>query len=403
MKKLHLLLLAMAALASLNAHGLNQKRPWLFFVYVAADNNLWPEADKNIAQMVKASRTMNAYIAVCFNIKRGSQAKQTQYLLIQDGAIQQQGATTVEDSGDPRTLIKALSWAVTNYPSEHVVVDLWNHGSGSLNRVMRKQRGVCYDDSTGHFLTDIDYKNALDTIVTHYLHGRKIDIVCFDACLMADIEVAFTLQHYADFAVSSQQTVPGPGYNYTDVINTLAHVSPSALDFAKAMVQSYERYYQNSGQSYTLSAVDLSKLPTTVAATNTLATLLNALLKNDGQKKIANGISAAAHNKNIPVFAEPTYMDLYEFCSNLYIQAGHYGLSHGDEQKLKTVARNCMASITHAVVANTHSRDLLNAKGLSIYFASTKYGIEPSYYDLYWTTQNPAWLNFLGSYLSKVS
>ena len=73
---------------------------------------------------------------VYLNIKRTGETKKTQRLVIQNGKITQEGATTVEDSGDENTLIKALVWAVTEYPSDHLVVDLWNHGSGPLNRNM---------------------------------------------------------------------------------------------------------------------------------------------------------------------------------------------------------------------------------------------------------------------------
>lgn len=386
-----------------SAEALNARRPWLFFVYIAGDNNLWPEADKNINQMVKASKTTNAYIVVHLNIKRDGQKKQSQLLLIQDGAILQQGVTTVEDSGDYKTLIKALSAAVTAYPSDYILVDLWNHGSGSLNRNMMEQRGVCYDDTTGHFMTDLDYKQALDVIVHQYRGGKKLDIVTFDACLMADIEVGFTLQPYAHYLVSSQQTVPGAGYNYTTVLNALASSVPTPASFAKSIVQAFDSYYKASGQTYTLSAIDLAKLTTVINATNSLATLLAGLLKNDKSKALTHMITSAATSTNMPKLDESTYLDLYTLCSNLYVQATRAGLAKTDADKLKTATRNCMSAIAQAVFANVRSSDLANAKGLSIYFADTHYGMEPSYPDLYWSEINPAWLNFLNSYLAKAS
>lgn len=385
------------------AQSLNPRRPWLAFVYIAGDNNLWPEADKNINQMVKASRTSNGYIVVYLNIKRDGQPKQTQQLLIQDGAIIPQGPLAVEDSGDPKTLIKALSWAITEFPSDNILVDLWNHGSGSLNRGMMQHRGICYDDSTGHYLTDLDYKHAFDVIVNQYRGGKKIDIITFDACLMADIEVGFTLQPYADYLVSSQQTVPGPGFNYTTVLNALAASSPSPANFAKSIVQSFDSYYKSSGQSYSLSAIDLSKLTTVISTTNTLAVLLNGLLKNDKSKALTRMIGTSISNFNMPKFDESTYLDLYTLCSNLYLHATKAGLAKNDTEKLKSATRNCMTAIAQSVFANARSADLINAKGISIYFADINYGMEPSYPDLYWSQINPVWANFLNNYLAKAS
>lgn len=401
MKFMRCIGLSMLVLLTISADGLNSRRPWLFFVYIAGDNNLWPEADKNINQMVKASKTTNAYIVVQLNIKRDGQKKQSQLLLIQDGAIVPQGPVTVEDSGDFKTLIKALSAAITHYPSDYVLVDIWNHGSGSLNRSMMQHRGVCYDDTTGNFMTDRDYKQAFDVVVNQYLAGKKIDIITFDACLMADLEVGFTLQPYANYLVSSQQTVPGPGFNYTTVLNALASTVPSPATFAKSIVQAFDTYYKSSGQSYTLSAVNLKKLTTVINATTTLATVLTGLLKNDKSKSLTRAIKSAANNYNMPQLDEATYLDLYTLCSNLYVQAPKAGLSKADAEKLKTAARTCMTAVAQAVFANVRSTDLSNVTGLSIYFADSRYGMEPSYPELYWSEANPAWTNFLNSYLAK--
>jgi Clostripain family len=395
MKLLRSIALILGFLNTAQAQSLNPRRPWLAFVYIAGDNNLWPEADKNIDQMAKASKTSNGYIVVYLNIKRDGQKKQTQQLLIQDGAIIPQGPITVEDSGDPKTLIKALSWAITEFPSDNILVDLWNHGSGSLNRGMMQHRGICYDDSTGHYLTDLDYKHAFDVIVNQYRGGKKIDIITFDACLMADIEVAFTLQPYANYLVSSQQTVPGPGFNYTTVLNALATSSPSPENFAQSIVHAFDSYYKSCGLSYTLSAIDLSKLTTVINATNSLAVLLCGLLKNDTSKTLTHMIGSVISNFIMP--------KLYTLCSNLYLYATKAGLSKNDAEKLKTATRTCMAAIAQAVFANVRSADLVNAKGISIYFADTNYGMEPSYPDLYWSKINPAWANFLNNYLAKAS
>lgn len=388
---------------TLSCQGLNQKRPWTFFVYIAADNNLWPEADKNIEQMVKASYNTNVHIVVYLNIKRDGQDKQTKQLYINNGKISQIGQTTVEDSGDAHTLVKALSWAVTEYPSDYLLVDLWNHGSGSLNRSMQAHRGICYDDTTGHYMTDQDYKFALDIIVNTYRNGKKIDIFTFDACLMADIEVAYTLAPYANYLVSAQQTVPGPGFNYTLVLNALNGPKVSAATFSKAIVSAFDAYYKKSGLSYSLSAVNLSKSVTTAQAVNTLATLLNNLLKKDKNNVLANTLKICATLPNIPQFDESTYLDIYTFCSNIFLRATKFGLTTADMQKVRTAARTCMTALTQAVFANVYSSDLANARGLSIYFADSYYGLEPSYNDLYWTTQNPAWRDFLNNYLAKIS
>lgn len=385
-----------------NIFAANAKRPWTFFVYIAADNNLNPEADLNISQMVKASSSDNVYIVVHLNIKRAHESKKTQKLVIQNGKIIQIGATTAEDSGDEKTFLNAMKWAVTDYPSDHLLIDVWNHGSGPLNRNILAHRGVCYDDSTGNYMTDIHYKRAFDVIVNQYRSGKKIDIIAFDACLMANIEVAYTLKNYANYLVASQQTVPGAGFNYTEVLSIFDNSHPEPLTFARWIVTAYENQYKPTRQSYTLSAMDLSKLSPAVTAINAISKLLNTYLSADHSGKLARMIKNSAAPSACPHFDEATYLDLYSFYSNLYLKMGQMGLNNSSISKLKTALKSGLMSITQTVVANVHSSEFGRTRGMSIYFADVNEGIESSYDALYWTSANPAWINFLAQYISVV-
>ena len=294
-----------------------------------------------------------------------------------------------------------MKWAITDYPSDHLLVDLWNHGSGSLNRNVLPHRGVCYDDSTGNYMTDLKYKRAFDVLVNQYRGGKKIDIIAFDACLMADIEVAYTLENYANYLVASQQTVPGPGYNYTDVLSIFSNNTPDPVSFAKWIVTAYDHQYKKSQESYTLSAMDLSKLASAVTATNSIAQQLTSLLNTDSNGTLQAAIAKAADPSHCPHFDEPTYLDLYSFYANLYTSIAQMELSSSNATKLKGILRSGLTSISYCVIANVHSNsDFAKVHGMSAYFADVNSGVEPSYQSLYWTTVNPEWLDFLTDYVN---
>lgn len=400
------LLLLLGILITSSAWAVHSKRPWTFIAYIAADNNLNPEADLNISQMVKASATQNVYIVVYLNIKRDGQEKLTQKLIIQDGKISTENIVPAQDSGDENTFIKALVWAVTEFPSDHIFVDIWNHGSGSLNRNMHEMyqhRGVCYDDSTGNYLTDLNLKQAFDIIVNQYLHGNKIDIVAFDACLMADIEIAFTLMPYAHHLISSQETVPGAGFNYTALLSPFAKANPDAITVAKNLVASYDTAYKYSGQSYTLSAINLDKCASIVSYTNSIGQLLSKFLASDKKGLLAKAIGASVSPRTCVHFEEPTYLDLYSLYTNLYNRTSAMGLSATHQAQLKTALRNALSALSQAVYANVKSYELNRARGLSIYFADVNEGVELSYGDLYWSQVNPQWLQFLNSYVNATA
>lgn len=371
------------------------KKPWTFLVYIAADNNLNPDADLNIGQMKQIGSNANVNVLVYLNIKRPGEAKKTQKLIIHKGSVEQVGPTTSEDSGSPETLLKALSWALTDFPSDHVLIDLWDHGSGSLNRNTLPERGVCYDDTTGHYLTDLSYKHAFDQAVHTLRNGQKLDIIAFDACLMADIEVAYTLQSAFNYLVSSQETVPGAGFNYATVLApfTTGTLTPEA--FSKVLVSSYDNYYKNSGESYTISATNLMKLSGAVSSLNQTSHLLHTLLNNDPQGRIANAIIASTQAPSCPHFTEQTYIDLYSFYTNLYAAAPRMGLTFSNLYNLQASLAKAKSLLSQCVFMNAHSKDLPKASGMSIYFPDLSFGIEPSYNNLYWSTSNPEWLNLI--------
>lgn len=185
---------------------------------------------------------------------------------------------------------------------------------------------------------------------------------------------------------------PRPGYDYTDILCVFSNSSPDPLTLSKWLVSSYDNYYKKSGESYTLCAVDLNQLTPAVTETNAIAQLLTTALGTDSSGKLYNAITASADPSACPHFEEPTYLDLYIFYANLSKRTS--------KTDLKSALTNGMAGITQAVIANAHSSEFAKVRGLSIYFADPSDGAEPSYGNLYWTTANPAWANFLGTFVN---
>ena len=60
--------------------------------------------------------------------------KETKKLYVNKGSVTQYGPATARDSGSVETFKSALSWACTEFPSDHIAVVCWDHGSGPLNR-----------------------------------------------------------------------------------------------------------------------------------------------------------------------------------------------------------------------------------------------------------------------------
>lgn len=383
-----------------------EKKPWLFFTYIAADNNLEPASRYNLKQMVEGAQD-NVHMVVYLSTHRSGEPKVTKQLLVTKNGITQDGPDLYNlDSGSEQTLIQGINWALDTFPADHVVVNLWDHGSGMLNRsriieesgtieLPEMHRGICYDDTTGNYLTDREVKRALEAATAKL--GRKLDIFACDACLMADLEIAYTVKPYADILVASQQTIPDTGFDYTALsrIFSSATITPAAL--AKHIVLTYENYYKIKTQDYTLSAIDLNLLDPIVANNNKIAQMLIALLKQQ-RTAVTSILHMISTRQMLTRFQEPTYGDLVHFYINLRNATQRYAFLRAYQPLLAQTLTEGINTITKAVIANVRGPVFPNASGLSIYLPETR--VDTSYPALYWS-ENNSWDQFLGAYLRR--
>ena len=143
-----------------------------------------------------------------------------------------------QNTGHPDTLGSFIDWTVSQAPAEHYALILWDHGSGL--------QGFNYDDSDGG---DADHLTTPELVeVLENPDRPRIDLVSFDACLMAMAEVGFSLRNLTDVFVASQEVVGAEGHDYRTLFTTLEE-SPaltSAQALATGFVASFEDQYEGS-------------------------------------------------------------------------------------------------------------------------------------------------------------
>jgi hypothetical protein len=195
------------------------------------------------------------------------------------------------NTGSTKTLLDFVQWAHYLFPAERTALVLWGHGSGhddqnvyravrgSMNprtaaRLAQRRlgffsgtrrsileqgptRGYGYDDTAGDFLDNGELRKAL--LQVKEILGRKLDILGFDACLMAMIEVAYQIHDAANILVASERTEPGDGWWYSRAFRGLrAHPGIMPRKLAGDIVRMYRYAYKDD---MTLSAIDLEKVP----------------------------------------------------------------------------------------------------------------------------------------------
>jgi hypothetical protein len=182
------------------------------------------------------------------------------------------------DMADPAALRDFVVWVVDNYPADHYLLSIWNHGAGwresreAIRAVEANARDtgesalvgaklVSWDDTsgTGRALYMHEVGEALRQAQEET--NVKLDIVGFDACLMGMIEVAYEIKDYADYMIGSEDIEPGDGWPYDKILRGLEHNREkwTPRDLSRWIVRKFvEEYPFNS--DVTQAAYELGRI-----------------------------------------------------------------------------------------------------------------------------------------------
>jgi hypothetical protein len=263
-------------------------------------------------------------------------------------------------------------------------------------------RGICWDDSTGNYLTNQKLDHALHVIRHTYMNGKKFAIIGFDACLMAMIEVGNLITKHTDIMVSSQEVELGTGWNYQKVLEPFASRNLSTVEFAKHIVHIYEETYNKITNDYTQSAIYTGTLKSLENALQDLSKILLEALRLQKNKSVHNALSASKNKLLCTHFDEPSYIDLHHFLSNLEQNIKHLSFTdttRGQEitESIRKLITQAKAALNKTVFANVCGKNLAQARGLSIYFPESR--IHSSYANTPFAQQN-AWFKLIQTYVA---
>jgi len=397
-----LLMLSVLIPSSVSVEG--SPDTWTFMVYLDADNNLESYAIKNFMQMSEVGSSANVKIIVQFDRIGGYDSSYGDWtncsrFYVTQGSTPDSTPLTPAigevNMGDPATLVDFVTWANTNYPSDHMVLILWDHGAD--------WSGVCYDDSSSDVLELTEISSALSTICANI--GRPLDIVGFDACAMGSVEVGYQIREYADYYVASEGGTPFLGLAYDRPLWALTNESTmTPLEFANQIVSGYSDFYLGLKgmdafnffrQSLTLSTVDMDRIAPVVSALGNLSfELRNNIACWVNHIKIARNLTESYYR-----MANYDIVDIYDLADKL-----RNTIPNATVQSLATELINaldaCIMNETHKNDPYGFSRPVNNAHGMSVYFPesnSTDVGVYGSISPFNFT-QDSEWVTFLSTY-----
>ena len=159
--------------------------------------------------------------------------------------------------GEADTLADFLSFAKTNYPAEKTAVVFWNHGGGSVS-------GASFDEKYDYDSLTLDEMYAAFSQVWEPSQEQPpLELVGFDTCLMATVDVAYTFSDLAHYLVASEETEPANGWYYSQWVGALAaDPSMDGEALGKVICDAYYAGCEEVGtqDNTTLSLTDLTKI-----------------------------------------------------------------------------------------------------------------------------------------------
>jgi len=326
-------------------------KEWTIAVFLNADNNLDPYGVEDQKEMSKVGSSDWLNIVTLIDRERGPAC----YNYIEKGKITKVKDMGELDMGDYKLFVDFAKYVVANYPAKHYVFTMWNHGSGwKLGNQSPISRGISYDDSSNNHITTNQLAVALKEVKN--IVGHNIDILNFDACLMQMAEVIYACKDTVDYIVASEETEPGKGTPYDDVLTTLTKTSTSEA-FAKSWTKAFIKSYSGGSQGNE----DCTQSAIKVAAMGPVFDAMNGLAKATISGKYNAEYKAAIQKTQ--AFAYPENIDLLHLASLLKAAI--------KDESIKTACDKVTEACAAAIIENGNAGYAMkNAKGLAVYMPS---------------------------------
>src|SRR5688572_4396047 len=351
---------------------------WTVMVYISGDNNLEDYVVKDLElELAPTGSSANVQVVALADRAPGYDTSygdwQTTKLYHVTQGMKADAASAVADwgernMGDKQTLIDFVTWTKTNYPADHYALYFWGHGWNW------HPGWVMLDDTNNDTLDMDEVKAALPAI-------GFIDMVGFDGCNMASIEVQMLWRGHATALSHSQEYVGWDGIEYDLVLAQLA-ANPNMTADAVAIATS-----QSASKDKTWSAVAVdARFDALITAVNQWSVALNnGLAANRTKYNRAFGATRS-------FWQAPMDKDLYDMAYEIKRLVSN--------QDIKNKSQAVMNAVNAVVLHERHVNAYADVHGITIYHIAkaTEKDSNYTYYRTLDFALQTSWDEFLDAY-----
>ena len=193
----------------------------------------------------------------------------------------------------------------------------------------------------------------------------KFEVIGFDMCLMAQLEVMESIAPYARYGIGSEENEPGAGWFYLFLDEMVKDPSMDGAQVGRHVVDYFMYFLREvvgDQDVYGLAALDLSQGPAMVEAVNQFAAAVSA-----NPAAALSPIADARNNvRAYGGFNDEQIRDIFSSV-DLY-QLAELTKDISSDPTLQAAAQGVMDAVQSYVVYQDHVEALAGTNGLAIYF-----------------------------------
>ena len=386
MKRFCVLILAAFCLTSCHWFEPSGKDRQVLLIYLAGNNSLSAEGEADLYDIeqswLPSVRDKDKGVLIYYHFSDGVPTLSRFYKDRSDVTVEDVIKTypTSTNSASAATLATVLADAENAWPAERHSLILWSHGSGFLPEGYYAQPRQMA--APGDRLTDAgpdpyawmvkagdgsksfgeDHGSEMDIKeVSQALGVNKYEFILFDACLMANVEIAYELRNNCDYLLFSPTEILADGFPYEKMVQPV--FSLNAKDALKNIAVSYMEHYRamtGDFQSATVTIVETAGLPA-------LASACKPIFQN--------------HQDRILTLDRSQVQPYFRFNKHWFYDLDHFVQQVATDAEYQQF-KNALAG---AVIFKDTTEKFLgiemkNVSGLSVYIPRAEYTVLNTYY-----------------------
>jgi hypothetical protein len=259
----------------LGKQQIDPQRTWTLMVYMDGDNDLEKFAIEDLNEMelgIGASVEVIVLVdrAEKYDTSNGNWKDVRIYRIQKDNDRMQIHSQVLAkpgelNLGDVAVLQEFMRASLQAFPAKHYGLIMWDHGGGWMSHAL--DLNAPNSQNGKDHLTLPELSSAIEGAI-HEVGIKRLDIIGFDMCLMAQLETATQLQGLGTVMVASEAIEPDQGWPYDRILPEFSKGTRGARRLASVIVQKYAKFYSDVGRPYTMSALDLDLVDKVINALN---------------------------------------------------------------------------------------------------------------------------------------